>query len=95
MLPAGFEPTISADEQPQTYALDRAATGAGIYIYISSSYRPVNTLHLSYENQSVNVVQGNNRCLFSDPYKTHKYSVCGQNNFLKLNTVVHKVTTGI
>ena len=26
----GFEPTISADERPQTYALDRAATGTGI-----------------------------------------------------------------
>ena len=26
---AGFEPTISADERPQTYALDRAATGTG------------------------------------------------------------------
>jgi len=25
----GFEPTISADERPQTYALDRAATGTG------------------------------------------------------------------
>ena len=29
MPPAGFEPTISAGEQPQTYALDRAATGTG------------------------------------------------------------------
>jgi len=28
--PAGFEPTISTDERPQTYALDRAATGTGI-----------------------------------------------------------------
>ena len=27
MPPVGFEPTISADERPQTYALDRAATG--------------------------------------------------------------------
>ena len=27
MTPVGFEPTISADEWPQTYALDRAATG--------------------------------------------------------------------
>ena len=27
MTPAGFEPTISAGEGPQTYALDRAATG--------------------------------------------------------------------
>jgi len=31
MLPVGFEPTISAGEQPQTYTLDRAATGTGIY----------------------------------------------------------------
>ena len=27
MPPVGFEPTISAGERPQTYALDRAATG--------------------------------------------------------------------
>ena len=36
MLPVGFEPTISAGERPQTYALDRAATGTGMvryYIY--------------------------------------------------------------
>jgi hypothetical protein len=25
----GFEPTIPAGERPQTYALDRAATGTG------------------------------------------------------------------
>ena len=29
MTPVGFEPTISAGERPQTYALDRAATGTG------------------------------------------------------------------
>jgi hypothetical protein len=29
MPPLGFEPTISAGERPKTYALDRAATGAG------------------------------------------------------------------
>jgi hypothetical protein len=29
MPPAGFEPKISAGERPQTYALDRAATGTG------------------------------------------------------------------
>ena len=35
MLPVGFEPTISASERPQTYALDRAATAYHIiYIYI-------------------------------------------------------------
>ena len=30
MVPVGFEPTISAGERPQTYALDRAVTGTGL-----------------------------------------------------------------
>jgi len=30
MLLAGFGPTIPASERPQTYALDRAATGNGV-----------------------------------------------------------------
>jgi len=29
MPPVRFKPTISAGERPQTYALDRAATGTG------------------------------------------------------------------
>ena len=29
MPPVGFESTISAGERPQTYALERAATGTG------------------------------------------------------------------
>jgi len=29
MTPVGFEPTISAGKRPQTYALQRAATGTG------------------------------------------------------------------
>jgi hypothetical protein len=29
MLPVEFEPTVSAGERPQTYALDCAATGTG------------------------------------------------------------------
>jgi hypothetical protein len=36
MPPVGFEPTISAGERPQTYALDRAATGTGpVVLYCS------------------------------------------------------------
>ena len=35
----------------------------------------VKTLRLCYKNQAVNAVQGNNRCLLSDPHKTHKYTV--------------------
>ena len=34
MPPVGFEPTISPGERPQTYALDRAATGTGIMFII-------------------------------------------------------------
>jgi hypothetical protein len=34
MTPVEFEPTISAGERPQTYALDGAATGTDINIYI-------------------------------------------------------------
>ena len=36
MPPLGFEPTVSADERPQTYAIDRAATGTDhcfVYVY--------------------------------------------------------------
>ena len=35
MPPVGLEPTISAGERPQTYTLDRAATGTGIRTYES------------------------------------------------------------
>ena len=38
MLPAGFEPTISTGERPQTYVLDRAATGNGKFYITSSNY---------------------------------------------------------
>ena len=35
MPSVGFEPTISAGERPQTYALDRAATGTGFMISLA------------------------------------------------------------
>ena len=36
MLPAGLEPTISAGRRPQTYALDRAATGTAVsHVYFT------------------------------------------------------------
>ena len=37
MPPVGFEPTISAGERPQPYALDRVATGTG-HINIACEY---------------------------------------------------------
>ena len=36
MPTVGFEPTISAAERPQTYALDRAATGTGLHKLLTS-----------------------------------------------------------
>jgi hypothetical protein len=35
MPPEEFEPTISAGERPQTYALERAATGTGTFAVYS------------------------------------------------------------
>jgi hypothetical protein len=35
MLPVAFEPTISAGDRPQTYALDFAATGTDVYALLA------------------------------------------------------------
>jgi len=45
------------------------------FLFLIKPYRAVNALRVVYKNQSVNVVWENNRCLFSDPHKTHKYTV--------------------
>jgi len=37
MPPVGFEPIVSVGERPQTYALDRAATGIGSLIITLSN----------------------------------------------------------
>ena len=50
MPPAGFEPAIPASERPQTYALDRAATGKGRYYYI---YPRKYLLALASHNESL------------------------------------------
>jgi hypothetical protein len=34
----GFEPTVSAGERPQTYSLDRAATGTGLLLDVIFDY---------------------------------------------------------
>jgi hypothetical protein len=34
MPPLGFEPKISAGKRPHTYALDRAASGTGLFFFL-------------------------------------------------------------
>ena len=41
----GFEPTISAGERSKTYALDRAATGTGIFTTFNDSISTVEIMH--------------------------------------------------
>jgi hypothetical protein len=38
MTPVGFEATISVGERPQTYALDRLATGTGYTNFSHTKY---------------------------------------------------------
>jgi hypothetical protein len=45
-------------------------------LYLKTEFVPrINTFHLSYKNQSVYPVIGTSRCLFSDEYKSYKYSL--------------------
>ena len=49
MPPVGFETIISAGERPQTYALDRAATGTdGIYSSLSKTSSEIQIYNFGY-----------------------------------------------
>jgi len=48
MPPVGFETTISAGERPQTYALDRAATGVGTCVYDVIRQKPLVSCSVSF-----------------------------------------------
>ena len=56
----GFEPTVSAGECPQTYALDRAATGTGtlrliININITTFYYVIQSTQLYKLTHAINL----------------------------------------
>jgi len=67
-----IEKLCSSDKKSCEYSNVKSSMNC---IQVPSPYRAVNTPRLGYKNQPINVVWGNNRCLFSDPYKTHKYTV--------------------
>ena len=56
MPPMGFEPTVWGGERPQTYVLDRAATGTGILLILFVLFHDYYNLHIfacmdaSFEN---------------------------------------------
>jgi len=62
-------------------------TGRRVDRFISrpSPYRAVNTFRLGYKSRSVYAVSDTSRCLFSDKYKTHKYSMDRAYSCLMLN----------
>jgi len=53
MPPVGLEPTISAGERPQTYALDRAATGTGKTTYIEHENEEIGAIFETRNSTSV------------------------------------------
>ena len=64
-----------------------------LHIKIQSVPRSKHIYRLSYKNQSVNAVQVNNRCLFSDPHKTHNFNVWARTEFFNAILAVHMLTT--
>ena len=79
----GFEPTIPAGERPQTYALDREATGSDIQTgYGEQFYLPSNTLYTLSNNAFKKIVKH----IFDDLHLTLQPSVRLLNQFSQFYT---------
>ena len=61
MPPVRFEPTISAGDRQQTYALDRAATGTGNGFYLNYIYiYTYNFVMMAFQKKKKSKHAGNN-----------------------------------
>ena len=69
MLSVGFEPTISAGERPQTYALDRAATGTGKMNVTQFIWKLLNMFRVVPPP----IIGSANNCIYSIWYLSHCY----------------------
>ena len=69
--PAGFEPTTPVDKRPQTYALDRAATGTDKM----QRYEVYFIWKLLYMFRVVPlpIIRSANNCIYSIWYLSHRY----------------------
>ena len=79
MPPVGFEPTISAGERPQTYALDRAATGTGDNSRLCICNITINTWHKILET---NLSNGKKKIMFVFHLSFLVKNVCNQGKTL-------------
>ena len=83
MTPVGLEPAVSADKRPQTYALNRAATGADKRQFTEWNYSDTSA---NEDNSLAEIFVSRNVIL----YKLYKYII----HFILLNwKCVHNVFT--
>jgi len=68
MPPVGLDPTISAGERQQTYALDRAATETGTYIVLSYVNRNLTLSETRWHNMSLVGTVEKHKTVFSIQY---------------------------
>jgi len=89
MPPVGFEPTISADERPKTFALDSTATGIGITGIAliekenKSSEKPLSHCHFAHRKSYMGCIA---------KMKMRSGYFCTLSYFRFLNTDVRELT---
>jgi hypothetical protein len=78
--PVGLKPTISAGERPQTYALDRAATGIGGWVKYSAKFYKLWRSNSLYDN-----VKLPSLCHIFIIFYVQIYDICNMVSFMWRN----------